>query len=714
MIKAKSLFIIILFIWGGLASAKSSNNTYSHDKSDQNQALKFIELANSIKNNEKIASFIDSAEYYYRKDPIDTVLIKLLGSKYRYYKRIKDYTKAVTLCRENIALSKFIGDKEVEADFTLNIAKVYFRTKNRDSSAFYFNRALDLYSDIVANSSTVSYNIDHNIGYSHYYIGKIFYIENKYDQAIKEFYIGLRYYDKIDFKYGCLKILNNIGNTYYLNGDLDNAYIEYTKVLNQWDDIVPNKKPYTIILNIGSIYLTWQEYDSALTYYKRAYNIRKDEVSGRGARLLVNIGITYKRKKMYDSSLVYFNRAYKIFEKNNNIESMVQTKANIGLGYIEMGQYSKAEKELKYVLPKIIEFNQVKSIQETYMGLYYIYDKKKDYRTALEYYRLYTEIKDSIHSIDITNRINLYKQQFETEKKDRDISDLKQLSAIQKLENEKQDEVAKKQHLILVLLGVLAIALIAILLGLRRFYRIKRVTDLEKHKKKDEENKRKVLDLVKKQEVDSINSYMEGQEKERGRIASELHDRLGSLLSTVKLHFSSFEADMEGSKESKEGFSFALDLLDNSVQEVRTISHNLSKGILTNFGLSGAIENLRDAINTAGRIQVKYINIGDSSGISPEVEIEVFRIIQELITNAIKHSQSDKIFIQQINDSNTMNITVEDQGVGFDITKLKGKGIGLDNLRYRAENIGAIYHYETAIGQGTSVSIEINKKYQSK
>ena len=713
MTKAISLLYILLCFIGANIYAQSNNNLPSDKSLYTDKAQSFADLATHAKDIDKQQQFIDSAEYYYKKDPQDSILFKIYYSKFKIKYKAKDYSTAEAICRSSIDLAISIGNTKNEAHFYKYLAQTYYSQKIMDSAYIYLDKALNIYLNIIEASPDTIRSDYENAGYCIYKKGRILYSQNKFDLAIKELYHCIQYYDVAQNNVWIIQVKNIIGNTYYANGDNESAYKEYRNILKIWKDTYTEKKPYSIYLNLGSIYLSRQDYDSALVYYKKAYNIRKTktENSIRGAGLLMNIGIAFKRKEMYDSSFIYFNKARKIYTDNNFAPGIVRTMANIGLGYIEMGQYSKAEQELTAVLPKSIELHQDLTTQEVYMGLFVINKKKKRYKEALAYYQASISLKDSIHSIEITNKINQYKEQYETAKKDKDIADLQQLSALQKLEKEKQLKLNKKQKFISILLAILAIALISILLVLRRFYQPKRAADLDKLKKQEEKNQQKVLDLVKRQEVNSINSYMEGQEKERGRIASELHDRLGSLLSTVKLHFSSFEADMEGNKESKDSFSFALDLLDNSVQEVRTISHNLSKGVLTQFGLSGAIENLRDAINTAGKIQVKYINTGNSIGLAPEIEIEIFRIIQELITNAIKHSKSDEIFIQQINDGETMSITIEDQGIGFDITKLKGKGIGLNNLRSRAENIGAIYHYETAPGQGTSVSIEINKNY---
>lgn len=710
MLKVATIFLLLAFCNSSLIGQNGAAVSYNTDA--PNNVIKYTELASKTKIGSDILAYIDSAEYYYNQNPVDSLLLELYASKYHYRHNEKDYETALVICKEGLSLAKECSLLRKQTDFNKNIAIIFLAQKMNDSAFVYFNKAYIDYDKLIVSSSDTNIHDYRYAGYCSYKKGRILYSKSIFDDAIKEFYIALRYYEVIDYELQILQITNTLGSTYFANGHFDNAYIEYLKTIKMYEKVYPDKEPYKILQNIGAVLLSQEKYDSALVYLNmaRVATPLKYKTSLTSAGLLMNIGIIFKRKEMFDSSFVYFNMAYEIYKHNSYLPGIVRTKANIGLGYIENKQYNKAEKELLWVLPNSIEINQALSTVEIYNGLYVINYEKKSYKKALEYYHSYIDLQDSINSVDVTNKINEYKEQFEAEKKDRDIGNLKQLAHIQKIEKEKQQAVNKDQKLIMILLVIIAISLIGTIILINRYYKLKRIASEERYKKAEEDSKQKVVDLVKRYEVNSINSYMEGQEKERGRIASELHDRLGSLLSAVKLHFSSFEDQMNINKESKESYSFALNLLDNSVHEVRTISRNLSKELLTQFGLSGAIENLRDAINLAGKIQVKYINIGSNDSISSSTEIELFRIIQELITNAIKHSKSDKIFIQQINSDDSISITVEDYGVGFDVSKIRKEGMGLDNLRLRANNIGAEYNYESSPGQGTSVTIELNEQ----
>ncbi len=462
---------------------------------------------------------------------------------------------------------------------------------------------------------------------------------------------------------------------------------------------------------MGSVYIFMKQYDTALVYINLALSARLKSNSkdiARLARVYNNKGICHKHLNQEDSAMFYYEKSIDLFSKTELNSSISKVKVNIGIAYIDMKHYNKAEKILVQQID-LVKGVDDKTLVELYNALSIVYEKTNKYEKSLKYQKLTHLLRDSIQSEGVKNKIIEYKETYESDIRDKDIERLKQETSFQKLETENQKAKKENQKLISLVLIILVTALIIVVLFFRRNSKLIRISDKEKFANQENEKNQKILDLVKNQEITSINSFIEGQEKERNRIAVELHDRLGSLLSTVKLHFSSFEPEIKD-EENKKGFNFAIDLLDNSVSEVRAISHNLSKGMITEFGLSHEIENLRDTINTAGIINIKYIIMGETISINPDKEIEIFRIIQEVVTNAIKHSQSDVIFIQQINNGNDISITIEDYGVGFNMKGIVKNGMGLGNLQNRASKIGAICTIDSIVGQGTTVTIDITKK----
>jgi len=712
--KQKSKIILVFCLLSSISlsvfsSKKDSLIDILKNGEDFQKTSAFYRLADMSKNKEFSMSYFDSAMYYHQLNPNDTDLMLLCGFKAMCSAKHKDYAEAIILCKKSIEISDRIGMQKDKAAMTKYLGAVFNRMHSYDSSMHYTLMAIDEYNLMLIEDEYPKEFCLGKLAALKDQMGKQLFRQGDYESAIEYMYDGLRDYESIERYTKSANIHLNIGSIYYFNKDYDKAFTEYKKCIELSKGVKKGNLLNNAYTNIGSIYLSKKEYDSALYYFNKtlALKLEKSKYSVSVAGLYSNKGIIYKHLQQYDTALSYFNKALEIQKKIDYKFGEAKTKANIGLTYVEMGNYSLGQKYLLDALSFTKTQKMGESTKEIYLGLYAIYNKKGNFKESLKYYQLYVTYKDSINSVEVSKKINEYKEQYEAEKKDREIEQLQQENQVQVLTAEKQIAENKRQKVIAISLGTLAVLLILIIIAIQRYFKFRQSAAKEMMKKNEEISQQKIVDLVKGNEVSSINSYMEGQEKERGRIAGELHDRLGSLLSTVKLHFSSIESTIEQDIEQSESFSFALDLLDNSVEEVRTISHNLSKGVLTRFGLIGAVENLKNAINAAGKIQVKFIKAGPEFDILPEIEIELFRIIQELITNAIKHSQSEDIFVQLISDQEGLSIVVEDHGLGMDMTKMKSKGLGLKNLKLRVENIGGEYHIDTAINKGTSVIINV-------
>ncbi len=707
--KYQILSILLALSISVYSSKKDSLIDVIQNGEEYQKTSAFFRIAKMSDNKDFSMAYFDSAMYYYKLNPNDTDLMLYYGFKGMQLAKFKDFDEAILLCKKSIEISNRIGMQKDKAALTKHLGAIYNRMHSYDSSMHYTLKAIGEYELMLEDESYSKEFCLGKLGALKDQMGKQLFRQGNYELAIEYMYDGLRDYETIKRYAKSANIHLNIGSIYYYNKDYDKAFLEYKKCIELSQGVKKGNLLNNAYTNIGSIFLSKKEYDSALYYFDKtlALKLAVSEYSVSIAGLYSNKGIIYKHLQKYDTALVFFNKALEIQNEIKYTFGQAKTKANIGLTYIEMGKNDKARKYLLDAL-SFTEANKMgESTKEIYLGLYAIYQKRGDYKKSLEYYKLYINYKDSINSVEVSNKISEYKEKYEAEKKDREIEQLQQKSRVQNLEADKQLIENKRQKIIAISMGTLAVLLIIIIIAIQRYFKFRQGAAKEMMKKNEEISQQKIVDLIKGNEVSSINSYMEGQERERGRIAGELHDRLGSLLSTVKLHFSSIESTIEQDKEQSESFSFALDLLDNSVEEVRTISHNLSKGVLTHFGLIGAVENLKNAINAAGKIQVKFITAGPEFDILPEIEIELFRIIQELITNAIKHSQSEDIFVQLISDQEGLSVMVEDHGIGMELTKLKSKGIGLKNLKNRVENIGGDYHIETAINKGTSVIIDI-------
>ncbi len=217
----------------------------------------------------------------------------------------------------------------------------------------------------------------------------------------------------------------------------------------------------------------------------------------------------------------------------------------------------------------------------------------------------------------------------------------------------------------------------------------------------------KIIELEQKNKLLSLNSMIEGQESERMRIAQDLHDGLGGLLTTVKAHFSTIQKEIENI-ESLNIYSKTNRLIDEACTEVRRIAHDMVPYSIKISGLHGALEDLKESVIARGLECEVEIHNFTKDQLNEQQANMVYRILQEITNNAIKHAQANHIFIQLMGHENKLHILVEDDGVGFDVSKQDYHGMGLKSINSRVAYLGGTIMYDSSPGQGTNINIEID------
>ena len=252
---------------------------------------------------------------------------------------------------------------------------------------------------------------------------------------------------------------------------------------------------------------------------------------------------------------------------------------------------------------------------------------------------------------------------------------------------------------------ILAFFTITISLLIIKNSRKKRLIALQERKIEEQKN----LTLLKEQELTTINAMVDGQEKERKRIAEDLHDNLGSVLATLKLHFENLKINRAKKKINQEElFDKTENLIDEAYLKVRRIAHAKNAGVIANQGLLVAVQMMAEKISSADKIKIDVIDFGLNKRIENTIEISVFRIIQELITNTIKHSEAKNATINIAAYDNNLNIIIEDNGKGFDIDKVNLKdGMGISSIKTRIAHLKGNFTVDSTLGKGSSVIINI-------
>jgi two-component system, NarL family, sensor kinase len=284
----------------------------------------------------------------------------------------------------------------------------------------------------------------------------------------------------------------------------------------------------------------------------------------------------------------------------------------------------------------------------------------------------------------------------------------KNKNAISKLESENEilqlTNINKQKSTLNKILVGSAIGLVLFsLLGYRNFKNKQKVSAQQQ-----EIQEQKITELEKDKQLSAIDAMLKGQEEERSRIAKDLHDGLGGMLSGTKLSFINMKDNLVLTPENAILFDKSLSMLDNTIADLRKVAHNLMPEALVKFGLDEAVKDFCSSIQSSSNLKVVYQQVGEKRKLTNTAEVFTYRIIQELVNNTVKHAGAKQIIVQLNINTHKLSITVEDDGKGFDINTIaNSKGAGMDNIKYRVQYFNGTLDIVTAPDKGTSVNIDL-------
>ncbi len=392
-----------------------------------------------------------------------------------------------------------------------------------------------------------------------------------------------------------------------------------------------------------------KQLDSAVYYYREAFNSASDHAFFHYIRFSVKIklsDIAYQNKN-YQNALDLLDEAKFYFDKSDSVRSYLFFHRYASGYYAGLKQYDSAYYSLK------------NSIDAEY---------KLDYRT---------------NTLEI-NRLNVVLQ---TQQKELDNIRLRQ-----------------NRTWLLVAISILVLFLLLSYLAYKNIVGKKKIIEKEK-----EIQSQKVDALLKEQELVGIDAMIEGQEKERQRIANDLHDNLGSLLATLKLHMQHLRAKSNHvSGVGEQELDKTDEILEEAYQKVRHLAHGRNAGVNAQEGLLPGLKNFASKVSASQELYIHIVDHGMDERLENSLEITLFRIIQELITNIIKHAMATEATIHLTRHTESINVMVEDNGIGYDLARTRpASGMGLYSIRKRIENLNGNLTIESLKQKGTTVIIDI-------
>jgi signal transduction histidine kinase len=314
---------------------------------------------------------------------------------------------------------------------------------------------------------------------------------------------------------------------------------------------------------------------------------------------------------------------------------------------------------------------------------------------ALNYYRRFQQLNDSLSAADVKEQIFVAESQQESHLQQEQIVSLVKEKQLQQLEL-RQKRVDNK------FLVVAIIAAVAILILTFLYLRGKQKIIIQQN----ELQQKRISELEKDRHYVAVESLLQGQEEERSRIARDIHDGLGSMLSSAKHNLTSMKGNVSMTSDSVIIFNKSVDLIDSSMKELRRVAHNMMPEALIRFGLKDAVHDFCESLNN-NVCKIEFVALNLVNRFESAKEIVVYRIVQELVTNTLKHAEASKVLVQLVQDDNLITLTVEDNGVGFDVEALKtNRGAGWTNIYSRVSYLNGKLEVDSKPSLGTSVIIE--------
>ncbi len=526
---------------------------------------------------------------------------------------------------------------------------------------------------------------------ANFYMGNAHVTLTQYDKALNFYLKSAKYFEKEKDSSKLASVLNGIGAAYE-NNDQTDLSLKYFKKSQKISERMGDQRKSALALNnIANIYTNKRQVKKAVPLLEKAVSILDETNDSQYVTLLsVNLGNAYFEDGQNEKAEQLFNETLKKVTVQSDALSYLL--ANLGLGKIAItrDKYKKAVSYFEEAFQVATEqkFSQhrfaiMKDLSEAYS---YIGEHEKSLNMYLEY----EAMEDSIFSIEKDKNLNDALQKYEAAKKDEEI-------AQQQLEIEKQNR--QKNRMIW---GAIALSLFVLMIIIFFRKRLKYQRTISEQNKALQ--KQKISDLEQKNRLDSMSSMIYGQESERMRIAKDLHDSLGGLLSTVKAHFSSIK-EVSPENEKSPLYAKTNSLIDEACVEVRRISHNMMPHALTLMGLKDALTDLGENLHQSG-IETT-IEIGEiPESLDDTQKVMIYRLVQELLSNIRKHAQAKHVLLQTFTHSDKMTLIIEDDGKGFKIDDIED-GLGVKSVKSRVDFLHGTTHYDSQPTKGTSVNIEI-------
>ncbi len=537
--------------------------------------------------------------------------------------------------------------------------------------------------DFAQKAIAVAGNINNDSlkAYSLTSISSYHYNKGNYDMAIEKSLSALKLFEKKPDITGILKTKVLMSQIYQLKNDLKKAETILQETILLFPKINDAKIRITTLHTLANVYGMEGKYREALALDSIGLNLCETEkASFLKSSLYDNMANCYMFSNRFAEAKKYFYLCLEIDSSFDNKKQMSDTYLNLGNLMLIQKKYREAKDYLNHSVSlagstgyKQGKFGALQLLSEVYKAT----NENEKALTALQ--MAYT-VKDSIINKNTESKIVELETVYQTEKKEQQLK-------LQKA------EITKKNYL----LWGLALVVVLLIVSAITFYRKRQIL-----------HKMNLQAAVMKQQDLATRAIINAEENERKRIAADLHDGVGQMMSAVKMNLSAFENEIHFTDNTQKiTFEKLIGLVDESCKEIRSVSHQMMPNALLKTGLASAVKEFIDKIDNR-IIKINLHTEGLNERLDGNTETVLYRVIQESVNNVIKHSEANNLDISLIKDADGISATVEDNGRGFDTKdKQKFEGIGLKNIISRVGFLKGTVDFDSSTGKGTLVAIHV-------
>lgn len=658
-------------------------------------------------------SVSDSLISLLKSSPNDSNKVKILCGLAENY-RNSDFEKAQYYANESLKLSLVLQNKPAEAQSLIRLASILKNTGN------YQEATNKLYLAIQIADSLGNQNL---IAQAHTTLGLQLSSLGNYQKAIEHYEYAIKAAQKSNNTEQLAVSIGNYGSALTYLGEYDKAVKYHLNSARLFENIKNKEKTATCHMNVGNVYMRIKNYKAAISFYEKSLvvfkslNNREDEAlclqnignvyyeqgqineamsmfqaskslkesignTAGVVSVLINIAVLYSGTDRHHEAIYYLEQADSINKIIKNKEHELSILNNLGYAYLNLGKPQIALKYFTNYLTLAEVSRSKNDIRIACYNLSVIYSKSNQHKEALEWYKRYTAINDSILNDDSKTKISETVFGYQLDKKEQEIR-------LQKYRAE-LGEINVQHYRIQNILLIIAIGFLVISGVFIYLYQT------QKRKQKEETERLKTQQELLKTEIET-------RENEQKRIAAELHDSLGQILSTLKLRMSALK---EGSNVN-EHLDQSLQLIQQASSEARNISYALMPPVLLEFGLEKALIQLAESISKSGKVNVVLNPTGLQKN-SSAAEIHIYRIVQELLNNSLKHADANIISIHVRQKNNFFWLEMEDNGTLFNpLDAISSASLGWQTIRARILLLNGDYKISRSPSGGFSVNITL-------